>query len=85
MRLLSARTLGVAVAATGAAHFAAPQLFETISEPVFPEDTHDWVLRNGATEVAIGLALIVPKTRKFGLVALLGYLGFLGSRVAANR
>ena len=78
-----ASKIGFLLAATGAAHFAAPEQFAQISKPLFPTDTSDWVLRNGASEVAIGLALMVPPTRKLGAVALLGYVGWLGSRAAA--
>jgi uncharacterized membrane protein len=85
MCLLSARKIGLLVAATGAAHFAAPDFFEGLTRTVFPENTREWVQRNGATELALGAALTVPKTRKLGVLGLLGYLGFLGSRVVANR
>ena len=77
--------LGLAVAATGAAHFAAPETFEQVTKPVFPDDTREWVLRNGATEVALGLALVPKRTRKLGLIGLLGYTGWLVSRVAGQR
>jgi uncharacterized membrane protein len=75
--------IGVLLAATGAAHFVVPDVFQQITAPYFPEDTADWVQRNGAAELGLGLALILKPTRKLGLIGLLGYLGFLGSRVAA--
>jgi uncharacterized membrane protein len=77
--------LGALIAATGAAHFAKPDTFEQISKAAFPKDTKDWVARNGASEVAIGLAMIVKPTRKLGGLALLGYAGWLGARVMANQ
>jgi uncharacterized membrane protein len=76
--------IGVLVAATGAAHFIVPDVFKQLIAAYFPEDTAQWVQRNGATELGLGLALIVKPTRKLGLIGLLGYLGFLGSRVAAR-
>jgi uncharacterized membrane protein len=76
--------LGTLVAATGAAHFAAPQAFEGVTKVAFPTDTHAWVLRNGATEVGIGLAMIVKRTRKLGVLGLLGYAGWLASRASSN-
>jgi hypothetical protein len=48
----------------------------------FPDDTDEWVLRDGASEVVIGLALMVPKLRKAGVLALAGYAGWLGYNVA---
>jgi len=76
---------GIALAATGAAHFVAPDAFKAITEPIFPKDTRTWTYRNGASELAIGTAIAVPATRKVGLVALAGYLGFLGYRAVLAR
>jgi uncharacterized membrane protein len=70
--------LGLLVAAVGAAHFAAPEAFEGVTRTVHPKDTQDWVLRDGASEVAIGLAMMVPFTRRLGVLSLLGYAGWLG-------
>lgn len=77
--------IGLALAATGAAHFAVPETFEQVSKPVFPDDTREWVMRNGATEVALGLALLPKRTRKLGVVGLLGYTGWLVSRATGRR
>jgi uncharacterized membrane protein len=85
MALFSARTLGVLVAAAGAAHFARPDVFEQVTKTAFPDDTAAWVQRNGATEVAIGAALVLKPTRKLGVVGLLGYTGWLVSRFAGKR
>lgn len=76
---------GIALAATGAAHFVAPDAFKVITEPIFPKDTRTWTYRNGASELAIGTAIAVPATRKVGLVALAGYVGFLGYRAVLAR
>ncbi|WP_315772960.1 hypothetical protein [Rhodococcoides kroppenstedtii] len=73
---------GVALAATGAAHFVAPDAFRPITAPVFPDDTRTWTYRNGASELAIGTAIAIPATRKIGLVGLAVYVGFLGFRAA---
>jgi uncharacterized membrane protein len=85
MALFSLRTLGVLIAGTGAAHFAAPDAFEQVTATAFPTDTADWVKRNGATEVALGAALMLKRTRKLGVLGLLGYTGWLVSRAAGNR
>ncbi|HEY3014214.1 MAG TPA: hypothetical protein VGJ41_03850 [Nocardioides sp.] len=79
------RLLGGLIAATGAAHFAAPKAFEPVSSLAFPNDTRSWVYRNGAAEVAIGAALMTRKTRKLGLAGLAAYGAFLGSRVVTSR
>ncbi|MDV6011862.1 hypothetical protein [Haloechinothrix sp. LS1_15] len=79
------RIVGLLLAGTGAAHFAAPQAFESVSEAAFPEDTRQWVYRNGATEVALGLALTSSRTRKLGVAGLVAYGGWLASRVLMNR
>ncbi|MCW2596881.1 MAG: hypothetical protein QOJ78_1026 [Pseudonocardiales bacterium] len=78
MALLSAGKVGFLVAATGAAHFAVPDVFAEITKPVFPKDTEEWVKRNGATEIAIGAAMMLKRTRKLGVLGLLGYGGWLG-------
>lgn len=81
------RLFGVGLAGTGAAHFVAPQVFEPVSKIAFPEDTRRWIYRNGATEVALGLALSHNRksSRNLGRVGLLAYVGWLASRAAANR
>ena len=78
MALFSARKIGLGLAATGIAHFVAPDAFVGITKAAFPTDTEEWVKRNGATETALGVALLLPKTRKLGVVGLLGYVGWLG-------
>lgn len=83
MGLLSTGKLGFLVAATGAAHFVAPEAFESVTKAAFPDDTAAWVLRNGATETAIGLAMMLKPTRKLGVLALFGYGGWLGYNAAS--
>jgi uncharacterized membrane protein len=74
--------IGLGLAATGVAHFIAPNLFEPITKPVFPNDTSTWIMRNGATETALGAAIALPATRKLGLAGLGAYGAWLGSRAA---
>jgi uncharacterized membrane protein len=82
MALLSVGKLGFLVAATGAAHFAAPEAFAEVTKVAFPENTQEWVKRNGASESAIGLAMMLKRTRKLGVLGLLGYTGWLGYNAA---
>lgn len=76
---------GTMIAATGAAHFVAPQAFASINKAAFPQNTGEWIKRNGATELALGVGLLSRKTRKLATVGLVAYTAFLGSRIAANR
>lgn len=78
MGLFSSGKVGFVLAATGVAHFVAPDVFTDVTKLAFPNDTADWVQRNGATETAIGLALMTPFLKKAGKVSLVGYLGWLG-------
>ncbi|MGI8678878.1 MAG: hypothetical protein ACR2LX_09360 [Jatrophihabitans sp.] len=84
MALLSAGKVGFLLAASGAAHFVVPDAFAEITKPVFPDDTAAWVQRNGASEAAIGVAMMLRPTRKLGKLGLLGYVGWLGYSAAQN-
>ncbi|MDP9822480.1 hypothetical protein [Nocardioides massiliensis] len=79
------RATGIALAATGGAHFVAPEIFEDLTQAAFPQDTETWIKRNGATEVALGLGLVSRRTRKLASVGLLAYVGHLAFRMAGNR
>lgn len=79
------RTGGLVLAATGAAHFVAPKMFEAISKAGFPNDTEAWIKRNGATELALGLGMTFEKTRRAALVGTAVYTAWLGARVAYNK
>lgn len=76
------RIIGLGIAGTGVAHFIAPGIFEPITKPAFPENTREWTYANGATETLIGLAIANRPTRLLGVAGLVGYVGFLGSRIA---
>jgi uncharacterized membrane protein len=76
---------GLGLAAIGLSHFVRPALFDSMTAPAFPDNTRRHVYIDGAVETAIGLCLIVPKTRKFALAGLIGYGAFLGLNVARNR
>jgi uncharacterized membrane protein len=81
MALLSTGKVGFLLAAIGAAHFAAPDAFEEVTKIAFPDNPKDWVMRNGATDAAIGVAMMVRPLRKLGVLGLLGYTGWLGYNV----
>lgn len=73
---------GLGIAATGAAHFVAPDAFRSITEGPFPDDTDAWIKRNGATELVIGVLIARKSTRKLGVLGLGAYGAFMASRVS---
>lgn len=76
---------GVVVAVTGLSHFVRPELFESATKSAFPDNTLAHTYIDGGIETAIGLALVVPKTRKLALAGLVAYGAYLGANVARNR
>lgn len=77
---------GAALAAVGLAHFARPQAFDSITAAAFPDNVRRHTYVNGGIETALGAGLAVPKTRKFALAGLVGYLAYLvASAVRARR
>lgn len=81
----AAQLAGLGVAGVGLAHFVKPELFESLTQQAFPENTQQHVYTDGAIETALGLGLIVPKTRKLALVGLLVYGGYLGANIIRNQ
>lgn len=85
---MSARVpgIGAALAAAGLAHFAKPEAFEAITKTAFPNNTRRYTYVNGGIETALGVALVVPKTRKFAYAGAVGYLAYLiANAVRARR
>lgn len=77
--------VGLSIAGAGLAHFAKPEAFEGITATAFPDNTEQHIYVDGAAETLIGLALAVPKTRKLGVIGLLGYGGYLAANVLKNQ
>jgi uncharacterized membrane protein len=80
-----AKLAGLGLAGTGVAHFVKPQLFESITKPAFPKDTHKHIYTNGGIETALGLGLLVRKTRKLALAGTVGYVAYLAGNAVRNR
>ncbi|WP_405484967.1 hypothetical protein [Nocardia sp. NBC_00511] len=80
-----ARIFGLGLAGSGAAHFTAPQAFDPLTKQAFPRSTRNWTYSNGFTELLLGLAIFFRRTRALGVIGLLAYVGFLGSRLAGSR
>lgn len=77
--------VGLGIAGVGLAHFVKPEAFEGITASAFPDNTEQHIYVDGAAETVIGLALAVPRTRKLGVIALLGYGGYLAANVLKNQ
>ena len=69
LRCLFAIAGGVFFTYAGVLHFIDTSWFEPIVPPVLGSATF-WVLVSGVVEIAVGLSLIIPKTRKLGGYAL---------------
>jgi uncharacterized membrane protein len=75
---------GLVLAGTGVAHFVRPQVFEGITKSAFPRDTDRHLKTNGGIETAIGVGLLVPKTRRLATLGTLGYVGYLAVNAVRN-
>ena len=76
---------GLSLTGAGLAHFVKPELFEGITKGAFPNDTARAIQINGSLETAIGLGLLVPKTRKLAVLGSLGYVAYLAGNAIRNR
>lgn len=76
---------GLSLTGAGLAHFAKPELFEGITKGAFPTDTERHIQINGGIETAIGLGLLVPKTRKLAVLGSVGYVLYLAGNAIRNR
>lgn len=79
------KLVGLGVAGAGVSHFVKPQLFESVTKPAFPKDTQKHIYTNGGIETAIGVGLLLPKTRKLATIGTLGYLAYLAGNAVRNR
>ena len=80
-----ATVAGLGVAGIGLAHFVKPDLFESVTAMAFPENTDQHLKIDGAAETALGLALLVPKTRKLAIWGVIGYAGYVAANVLKNQ
>ena len=80
-----AKLTGLALAATGVAHFVKPQVFDDLTSQAFPRDTRKHVFIDGGIETVLGLGLTSRKTRPLAVIGLLGYGAYLAGSVARNR
>lgn len=75
------RTAGLFLAGTGAAHFLRPDTFESLLRPAFPVNTRWHVYVNGVKETLLGLGMVVTRTRRVALAAVVVHLVRLARNV----
>lgn len=76
---------GLSLVGAGLGHFVAPQVFEPFTKPAFPRDTARYIKINGTIETTLGVALLVPQTRKLAALGGLGYVAYLGINAVKNK
>lgn len=64
-----ARIMGSALIGMGVLHFAVPGPFDSIVPPEIPGDARTLTYASGAAEAAIGVGLLVPRTRRLSATA----------------
>jgi uncharacterized membrane protein len=71
-----AQRMGAGLVGMGALHFVIPAPFDGIVPQELPGSARTYTYVSGVAEVAIGAALLAPKTRRYaGLASVLLYLG----------
>ena len=77
--------IGAVLAAVGLAHFAKPEAFESITSAAFSDNIRRHTLVNGGIETALGVGMMVPRTRKLAMAGALGYIGYLAVSAVRSR
>lgn len=78
--------IGAVLAAVGLAHFAKPEAFESITSAAFSDNIRRHTLVNGGIETALGVGMMVPRTRKLAMAGAVGYVAYLvGNVIRARR
>lgn len=54
------------LAAAGALHLAAPELFDTVVPRALPGPPRGWTYLSGAAELAVAAAVAAPRTQRLG-------------------
>ena len=82
MRDRSALLLGGMLLAVGSIHFLRPQVFDDLVPEALPGSARTWNLGAGAAELAVGAAVLHPRTRRTGAgLAVLLFLAVLPGNV----
>jgi uncharacterized membrane protein len=78
----SARRLALLLAGSGALHFAVPKFYDPMIPDQLPGSARSWTLGSGVVEIAVGAAVVNPRTRRLGaLAAALVFLGVFPANV----
>lgn len=77
-----AHFLAGALGAMGVLHFAVPKPFDGLIPASLPGSRRAWTYGSGVAELAVGVAVAVPRTRRLGgLAAALLFLGVFPGNV----
>jgi uncharacterized membrane protein len=78
----SALALAGLLAGAGATHFAVPAFYDAMIPAVLPGAPRTWTYGSGAVEIAVGAAVLAPRTRALGALAAAGlFAGVLPANV----
>lgn len=66
MTISPAHALAVLFLGSGTLHFANPKPFDSIVPHVLPGSARTYTHLSGVAEIAVGTALVVPRTRRLG-------------------
>ncbi|WP_329570994.1 DoxX family protein [Kitasatospora sp. NBC_01266] len=69
----SARLLGGLLIGAGVTHFAAPRQFDATVPRALPGSPRTWTYASGVAELAVGAAVLAPRTRRLGALAAAGF------------
>lgn len=61
-----ARALSGLLVGAGLLHILAPKYFDSIVPPALPGEARNYTYASGVAEIAVGTALLVPRTRRLG-------------------
>lgn len=77
-----APALAALLVGAGVTHFAMPAFYDTMIPENLPGTPRTWTYGSGAVELAVGAAVLVPSTRRYGaLAAATLFLGVLPGNV----
>jgi uncharacterized membrane protein len=86
MRSRSALGLAALLAGAGVTHFLRPRPYDTIIPAGLPGRPRTWTYASGAVELAVAVAVAVPRTRRLGALTAAGlFVGVFPANVKMAR